>query len=76
MTTQTPHMVWLSTREAAKAAGRHLNTVKLALTSGELVGEKNTRSGRWRISQAALNAWISSEEWVPVAPARARSHAS
>lgn len=58
-----------TTAQAAKAAGRHVETIRRALESGELHGgqRRNPKTGqplkgaRWSIRRECLEAWIDGE---------------
>jgi hypothetical protein len=49
---------WLTPQQVAIATGRHVVTVRLALTTGELHGHQNCQGGRWRVHPDSVEAWI------------------
>jgi len=60
-TVVNPHQVLqvLDTTQAAVAAGRHRDTIKRALESGDLHGSQRCKGGRWWIRAECFNAWLS-----------------
>lgn len=71
---------WLTAPEAATYSRRHINTINLALRSGELKGQQPSgkRLGRWLIHRDDIDAWIRGEvaEARPTPVVARRSKAS
>lgn len=53
--------IWFSTRQAAEYAGKHQDTVRKALESGDLKGHQRGAGARWSIHRDDLDAWIRGE---------------
>lgn len=53
--------LWLNTTQAAEIADRHVDTVLVALQTGELDGGQRKKGGRWRIHRDCLDAWLRGE---------------
>lgn len=49
---------WLSPAQVKQVTGYSLNTIWLALESGELHGHQAKPRGHWRIKAEAVEAWI------------------
>lgn len=58
---------WLTAKEAAEHSGYHLETVRDALRSGELMGKQRTTAGTWRTTEAWVDAWLGQGEDLAVA---------
>jgi hypothetical protein len=52
---------WLTAKQAAERAGRHVVVVRAALVSGELHGHQRCERGRWSVCPASVDAWIASD---------------
>lgn len=48
--------------QAAEAAGRHVNTIHLALEAGDLHGGQRVKRGKWSIRVECLEAWLDGEK--------------
>lgn len=49
---------YLTSDQAADAAGVHRQTLTNALRDGSLHGVQRMKRGNWRISESCLEAWI------------------
>ena len=55
-------LIWLSTRQAAEVAGRHVVTIRRALEAGDLHGGQRKPGASWRIHRDCLTAWLLGEQ--------------
>ncbi len=49
---------YLTVKQVAELAGRHPETVGLALRAGELHGSQRARNASWRVKETCAEAWI------------------
>lgn len=49
---------YLTVKQVAEMAGRHPETVGLALRGGELHGTQRARNASWRVKESCAEAWI------------------
>lgn len=54
--------LWMNTEQAADHAGRHVDTIRKAVESGELHGAQRKVKGRWRINVECLDKWVAGEQ--------------
>ena len=54
--------LWMNTAQAAEHAGRHVDTIRKAVESGELHGSQRKVKGRWRIHVDCLDAWCGGDQ--------------
>lgn len=51
-----------NTQQAAEFTGRHPDTIRRALESGDLHGGQRKKNGRWSIRVTCLEAWVDGEK--------------
>jgi hypothetical protein len=51
-------MSYLSVKQVADMAGRHPETVGLALRAGELHGAQKAKNSSWRVKDTCAEAWL------------------
>lgn len=51
-------MAWMSTKEAALHSGRHQETVRDALRTGELQGVQPAKGSDWRTKEEWVDNWV------------------
>ncbi|MCK2242190.1 MULTISPECIES: helix-turn-helix domain-containing protein [unclassified Crossiella] len=49
---------WLTVPQIAKHTGRHPQTIRAALRSGELKGVQRVEGGIWRALLSAVDQWV------------------
>jgi excisionase family DNA binding protein len=52
---------YLTVTEAASVARCHPETIREALRDGSLRGSQRKKGGPWKITRAALDAWVGAE---------------
>ena len=59
---ESSRLLRVNTAQAAGYSGKHVDTIRRALESGELHGGQRRKHGRWSIRIECLDAWLDGSE--------------